>query len=267
MSYLVATFYRFVDLPDYRDKQQELQKYCQEQAIRGTILLASEGINGTIAGTPKAIEAVLAYIQSDRRLANLEVKESHLDRLPFGRLKIRLKKEIVTLGQPNANPSEKTGIHVSPQEWNQLLQDPDMLVIDTRNHYEVAIGTFTGSIDPHTDHFRQFPEFVENHLDAHRDRKIAMFCTGGIRCEKASAYLLHQGFDQVYQLNGGILQYLAEIDPEESLWRGECFVFDERVAIDHHLRSGSYEMCPACGYPINPGDRIEEISCPHCGGD
>jgi UPF0176 protein len=269
MSYLVATFYQFVDLPDYREKRQELQEFCQEQAIKGTILLAREGMNGTIAGTPGSIASVLAFLRSDHRFANLEPQESACERLPFQRLKIRLKKEIVTLGQPSANPQERGGVHVTPHQWNQLLQDPDAIVIDTRNRYEVAIGTFVGAIDPQTQHFRQFPEYVQQHLEAHRDKKIALFCTGGIRCEKASSFLLNQGFSLVYQLKGGILQYLAEMTPEESLWRGECFVFDERVAIDHHLQGGHYEMCQGCGRPIDERDRAspnyqEGRSCPYC---
>lgn len=269
MSYLVTTFYRFADLPDYREKQPEIQDYCRQREIKGTILLAREGINGTIAGTPIAIDAVKEFLSRDSRFAGMEYKDSSHDLQPFQRLKIRLKKEIVTLGRPEANPNERTGVHVPPREWNRLLQDPDTIVIDTRNHYEVAIGTFEGAIDPATRHFRQFPDFIENHRDEYRDKKIAMFCTGGIRCEKASAYLLHRGFKDVYQLEGGILRYLAEIDPEESSWRGECFVFDERVAIDHHLRVGRYEMCPACGHPIDARDKVspkyrEGVSCPYC---
>ncbi|MEG3436068.1 rhodanese-related sulfurtransferase [Pannus brasiliensis CCIBt3594] len=269
MSYLVATFYRFVDLPDYREKQPEILDFCQKKAIKGTILLAREGINATIAGTPEAIAEVLAFLRSDRRLADLEHKESRCERIPFGRLKVRLKKEIVTLGQPSANPNEKAGTRVPPREWNQLIRDPDTIVIDTRNQYEVAIGTFAGAIEPRTRHFREFPEFIEQHRDEFRCKKIAMFCTGGIRCEKASSFLLDQGFEEVYQLHGGILRYLAEVPPEESLWRGECFVFDERVAIDHHLQVGHYQMCPACGHPIDERDKAspkyrEGRSCPHC---
>lgn len=269
MSYLVATFYRFVDLPDYREKQLEIRDFCQKKAIKGTILLAREGINATIAGTPEAIAEVLAFLRGDRRLADLEHKESRCECIPFGRLKVRLKKEIVTLGQPDANPNEKAGQRVPPREWNQLIRDPDTIVLDTRNHYEVAIGTFAGAIDPRTRHFREFPEFIEQHRDELRGKKIAMFCTGGIRCEKASSFLLNQGFEEVYQLNGGILQYLAEVPPEESLWRGECFVFDERVTIDHHLQVGHYRMCPACGHPIDEKDKTspkyrEGISCPRC---
>jgi UPF0176 protein len=269
MSYVVATFYQFVALLDYRQKQLEIQEYCQEREIKGTILLATEGINGMIAGTDIAIAEVITWLKTDTRLVNLEVKTSFCDYLPFQRLKIRLKKEIVTFGQPAANPLEKTGIHLSAQEWNQLLQEPDVVVIDTRNSYEVAIGTFTGAIDPQIGHFRQFPAYIHNNCEDINNKKIALFCTGGIRCEKASAFLLNQGFSEVYQLQGGILKYLEEVSPQESLWQGECFVFDERVALTANLEVGHYQMCPACGHPINENDQRspnyrEGISCPYC---
>jgi UPF0176 protein len=269
MSYLVVTFYQFVALPDYCQKKLEIQKYCQKKEIKGTILLAAEGINGTIAGTNQAIAEVIAWLRADARLANLEVKESFCDYLPFQRLKIRLKKEIVTFGQPTANPLEKTGIHLTTQEWNQLLQEPDVLVIDTRNSYEVALGTFTGAIDPQIDHFRQFPEYIQNNLEKNNHQKIALFCTGGIRCEKAASFLLNQGFSEVYQLKGGILKYLEEVSSDASLWQGECFVFDERVALTANLQVGHYEMCSACGHPVNENEQLSPdyqagISCPYC---
>jgi UPF0176 protein len=269
MPYLVATFYQFVAFSDYRQKQPEIQKYCQERGIKGTILLAGEGINGTIAGTDTAIAEVITWLKTDTRLGNLEVKTSFCDYLPFQRLKIRLKKEIVTFGQPEVNPLEKTGIHLNAQEWNQLLKEPDVVVIDTRNSYEVAIGTFAGAIDPQIEHFRQFPEYIYNNSDSINNKKIALFCTGGIRCEKASAFLLNQGFSEVYQLEGGILKYLEEVSYDQSLWRGECFVFDQRVALTANLEVGHYEMCPACGHPIDEEDKQScdyqaGISCPYC---
>lgn len=250
MSYLVVTFYQFVSLPDYQQKKPEIQNYCQKQGIKGTILLAEEGINATIAGTPAAIAKVLTWLKTDTRLTNLEVKESFCDYLPFQRLKVRLKKEIVTFGQPSANPLEKTGIHVDPSQWNQLLQDPEVLVIDTRNHYEVAIGSFAGAIDPKIAHFRQFPAYIQHNFPNIHQQKIALFCTGGIRCEKATSFLLNQGFEQVYQLKGGILKYLAEITPEASLWQGECFVFDDRVALTADLQVGHYQLCSDSIAPI-----------------
>ncbi|TRU24262.1 MAG: rhodanese-related sulfurtransferase [Microcystis aeruginosa Ma_MB_S_20031200_S102] len=269
MSYLVATFYQFVALSDYRQKQPEIQKYCQERGIKGTILLAAEGINATIAGTRQAIAEVISWLKTDTRLANLEVKESVCDYLPFQRLKIRLKQEIVTFGQPKANPLENTGIHLKTEEWNQLLKEPDVVVIDTRNNYEVVIGTFAGALNPEIQHFRQFPEYIQENFDSINDKKIALFCTGGIRCEKAAAFLLNQGFSQVYQLEGGILKYLEEVSPDQSLWQGECFVFDQRVALTANLEVGHYEMCPACGHPIDEKDKQSPnyragISCPYC---
>ena len=269
MSYLVATFYQFVALSDYRQKQPEIQKYCQERGIKGTILLAAEGINATIAGNRQAIAEVISWLKTDTRLANLEVKESVCDYLPFQRLKIRLKKEIVTFGQPKANPLENTGIYLKTEEWNQLLKEPDVVVIDTRNNYEVAIGTFAGALNPEIQHFRQFPEYIQENFDSINDKKIALFCTGGIRCEKAAAFLLNQGFSQVYQLEGGILKYLEEVSPDQSLWQGECFVFDQRVALTANLEVGHYKMCPACGHPIDEKDKQSPnyragISCPYC---
>jgi UPF0176 protein len=256
-------------LPDYADKQQPLLDYCNERGVRGTILLAEEGINGTIAGEEEAIADVLAFLRSDPRLADLEHKESIADAPPFDRMKVRRKREIVTLGVPEVDPTEQVGTYVSPEDWNKLISDPDVVLIDTRNQYEVSIGTFKGAQDPQTRSFRQFPEYVQTHLDPNRHKKVAMFCTGGIRCEKASAFMLAQGFEEVYHLKGGILKYLEEVPAEESLWEGECFVFDQRVAVQHGLDLGTHDMCASCGHPISDADKTSPhyeagVSCPHC---
>lgn len=268
-SLTVVTFYKFVSLPDFAEVQLPLLAFCQQQQIRGTILLALEGINGTIAGTDQAIAAVLSYLQADPRLTDLEWKQSVADSFPFDRLKVRLKKEIVTLGLPEVDPNQQVGTYVSPTDWNSLISDPEVTLVDTRNDYEVAIGTFEGAQNPQTDAFRQFPDYVKTHLDPQQHRKVALFCTGGIRCEKASSYMLAQGFQEVYHLKGGILKYLEEVPPEDSLWQGECFVFDQRVAVRHGLEPGSYDMCRACGHPISEADQAAPqyqpgISCPHC---
>ncbi|MEA5534991.1 rhodanese-related sulfurtransferase [Crocosphaera sp. XPORK-15E] len=269
MSYTVATFYKFVSLPDFAQKQASLLAYCQNHQIKGTILLSQEGINGTIAGTSDDIEAVINYLCNDLRFADLEVKYSSAQQLPFERIKVRLKQEIVTLGMPEIDPSQQVGIYVNAKEWNQLISDNETIVIDTRNIYEVDIGSFQGAINPQTHSFREFPDYVRQNLDPKKHKKIAMFCTGGIRCEKATSFLLKEGFTEVYHLKGGILKYLEEVPPAESLWEGECFVFDERVAIKHQLEGGSYEMCLGCGYPISEEDKLsseyeEGVSCPHC---
>jgi UPF0176 protein len=269
MTLVVATFYKFIQLPDFTQMRQPILEFCQEQDIKGTILLAPEGINGTVAGLSDRIQHLLAFLRADSRLADLESKESLAQQQPFERLKVKLKKEIVTLGLPEVNPSEKTGIYVSPQDWNQIISDPEVTVIDTRNHYEVNIGTFKGAVNPNTESFSDFPEYVQQQLDPKKHRKVAMFCTGGIRCEKASAYMLSQGFSEVYHLQGGILKYLENVPPDQSMWEGECFVFDERVAVQHGLQQGTYDMCVGCGYPIHEEDKLsphyeEGICCPHC---
>ncbi|MBD2594633.1 rhodanese-related sulfurtransferase [Nostoc spongiaeforme FACHB-130] len=266
---IVAAFYKFVSLPDFAEKQEPLLSFCLAQGIKGTILLAAEGINGTIAGSRQGIDAVFAYLGSDRRLIDLEYKESYAQTPPFERMKVRLKSEIVTLGLPEVDPNQQVGIYVTPAEWNELISDPEVTVIDTRNEYEVRIGTFQGAENPHTQSFREFPEYVQHHLDPNQHKKVALFCTGGIRCEKASSFMLAQGFSEVYHLKGGILKYLAEIPATESLWEGECFVFDERVAVSHGLETGSHELCFCCGHPISDKDKTspqyeEGISCPYC---
>jgi UPF0176 protein len=260
MSLVVAAFYKFVNLPDYAEMRSPLQSFCEALELRGTILLAAEGINGTMAGTGEAIAQLLSYLRADARLADLQHKESMAELQPFDRLKIKLKKEIVTLGLP-VDPSERVGTYVRPQDWNALIADPEVVVIDTRNDYEVGIGTFERAQNPETRAFRQFPEYVKDHLDPVQHPKVALFCTGGIRCEKASSFMLAQGFQEVYHLQGGILKYLEEVPEDESLWRGECFVFDQRVAVQQGLEPGSYRMCGACGHPVS----VEEIACSHCG--
>ncbi|MFW6358571.1 MAG: rhodanese-related sulfurtransferase [Chroococcales cyanobacterium] len=269
MTIVVATFYKFVSLPDFAEMRSPLLAYCSAHSIKGTILLATEGINATIAGLREDIDAVLTFLRSDARLSDLEVKESETDVPPFERMKVKLKKEIVTLGIREVNPTAKVGQYVSPQEWNNLISDPNVVLIDTRKDYEFKIGTFKGATNPKTRSFRQFPEYVEEHLNPSQHKKVAMFCTGGIRCEKATSYLLQQGFEEVYHLQGGILKYLEQVPPEESLWEGECFVFDERVAVKEGLAEGSYEMCLSCGHPISEADKENEayeegISCPYC---
>ncbi|NJL87018.1 MAG: rhodanese-related sulfurtransferase [Leptolyngbyaceae cyanobacterium SM1_1_3] len=266
---IVAAFYRFVSLPDAPNLQKNLSDQCEANGIKGTILLADEGINATIAGSRQGIEAVLTFLQQDSRFDNLEVRESEAQTPPFERLKVRLKREIVTFGNATANPAYQVGTYVDPKDWNQLIDDPTTLVIDTRNEYEVSIGTFASAVNPQTRSFREFPGYVQTHLDPQKHTRVAMFCTGGIRCEKASAYLLSQGFEQVYHLQGGILRYLKEVPPAESRWQGECFVFDERVAVGHGLEPGSYEMCHACGHPIEQAAQASPqyeagISCPAC---
>jgi UPF0176 protein len=266
---IVAAFYQFVELPDFEQQRQPLLDQCQAAGVKGTILLAPEGINGTIAGSRQAIDQVIAWLRADPRLADLAPKESHAETLPFDRLKVKLKREIVTIGMPDVNPAQQVGTYVAPQDWNALISDPEVLVIDTRNQPEVRIGSFEGAQNPQTTSFRQFPDYVRTHLDPSQHRKVALFCTGGIRCEKASAFLLAEGFPQVYHLQGGVLKYLEEIPPEESLWSGECFVFDQRVAVQHNLAIGTHEMCFACGSPISPADKDSPhyqpgVSCPYC---
>lgn len=269
MSQVVATFYKFVRLPDFAEKRDSLLAYCQAQGIKGTILLAAEGINATIAGSRQAIDSLLALLRSDPRLVDLEPKESYADFPPFDRMKVRLKKEIVTLGLPEVDPSDRVGTYVTPQDWNELISDPEVTVIDTRNDYEVSIGTFKGAQNPKTASFRQFPDYVRTHLDPTKHKKVAMFCTGGIRCEKATSFMMAQGFQEVYHLKGGILKYLEEVPQEESLWQGECFVFDQRVAVREGLAIGTHDMCPSCGHPISEADKTspdyqEGVSCPYC---
>ncbi|MEM7462511.1 MAG: rhodanese-related sulfurtransferase [Pseudomonadota bacterium] len=266
----VSALYKFVHLPDYEEMQPRIYKACKSHGVQGTLLLAAEGINGTIAGSEDGIETVLAFLKSDSRLRDLEHKESYCDENPFYRLKVRLKKEIVTMGVAGIDPVEQAGDYVDPAQWNELISDPDTVVIDTRNDYETAIGTFKGAIDPETVNFRDFPKwFRENKERFHNKPKIAMYCTGGIRCEKATALVKAEGFEDVFHLRGGILKYLEEVPAEESLWEGECFVFDNRVSVGHGLTPGPYDLCHACRMPIGTEDKasplyVAGVSCPHC---
>lgn len=235
MSIAVSAFYKFVTLPDLAALRQELLAAARQRGIRGTILLATEGINGTIAGEPRQITAMMAFIRAIPAFADLESKESHADAMPFGRMKVRLKKEIVTMGVAGVDPTHLVGTYVAPGDWNALISDPEVLVVDTRNSFECQAGTFQNAVDPKTKSFGEFPAFVQRELADRKDRPIAMFCTGGIRCEKATSYLRQQGFERVYHLKGGILKYLEVIPPEQSLWQGSCFVFDEREGLTHGL--------------------------------
>ncbi|VGO18894.1 oxygen-dependent tRNA uridine(34) hydroxylase TrhO [Pontiella sulfatireligans] len=268
---VVCALYKFAALDDFEALRQPLFDFLNQHGIRGTLLLAGEGINGTVAGSREAIDALLAHLKSDPRLADLEHKESFDDANPFYCTKVRLKKEIVTMGVAGIDPRHTVGTYVAPKDWNALISDPETLLIDTRNDYEVSIGTFKNAVNPETESFREFPSYVENHLHSSKHRKVAMFCTGGIRCEKSTAYLKEQGFDEVHHLKGGILKYLEEIPQEDSLWQGECFVFDNRVAVGHDLVKGDYDQCHACRMPITENDKQSPLyekgaSCPHCHG-
>ena len=245
-SIVVVTFYKFVHLADIVALRETLLDLCQSQGIYGTILLAEEGINSTIAGSREGIDAVLAALRVDTRFHDLIVKESYTHTMPFKKMKVRLKKEIVALKVDGVDPNEVVGTYVEPQDWNALIRDPDVIVIDTRNDFETQVGTFRGAINPQTEAFHEFPNFVQDNLDPTQHKKVAMFCTGGIRCEKATSYMLQQGFEEVYHLNGGILRYLENVSPDDSLWDGECFVFDERVAVNHALEPGQTRFCEVC---------------------
>jgi UPF0176 protein len=250
----VAAFYKFVAIDDPAALQRDLREICAANRIRGTILIACEGVNATVSGDERGLPALLNMLAADPRFSDLQIKFSDAAVHPFQRLKVKIKREIVTLGCPGAQPAVATGVRVKPEDWNALIAEPDVLVIDTRNDYEVEVGTFEGARDPKTRAFSEFPDFVRRELPGDRQRKIAMFCTGGIRCEKASAYLLREGFTNVYQLDGGILNYIERMAPAESLWRGECFVFDERVALDHGVRQGHHGLCGQCGHPVRLDD-------------
>jgi len=268
-GFVVAALYRFVTLDDYRELREPLLDQCLAAGVKGTLLLAAEGINGTIAGSRDGIDRVLAWLRSESRLAALEHKESLDDEMPFYRMKVKLKREIVTMGIAGIDPNRVVGTYVAPRDWNTLVNDPEVVLIDTRNRYEVDIGTFRGAIDPATTSFREFPRYVRENLDPARHRKVAMFCTGGIRCEKASAFMLQEGFEEVYHLQGGILKYLEEVPEAESIWEGECFVFDNRVAVNHRLEKGRYDQCHGCRHPITAEDKASEryqqgVCCPHC---
>ena len=269
----VVSFYRFLDLEDPQGLKLSLQSLCDEKGLLGTILLAEEGVNGTLAGSREAVEAVLAWLSDTLALEEpIEARWTEAAGAPFRRMRVRLKKEIVTLGRPEIRPQRSTGRHVSPDEWNEIIENPETLVIDTRNHYEIEVGTFPNAVDPGTDSFRQFPEFAEQLAEVDKDRPLAMFCTGGIRCEKATALMLELGFREVCQLRGGILNYLEQIAEEDQRWNGECFVFDSRVAVDRDLAEGGYVQCHACRRPLSSEDLQsrdyrEGVSCPGCISD
>ena len=271
--FLTIAFYQFVSLKNIDQLQAFILKFCKKNSIKGTILLASEGINGTISGDEKKIQKFIEFIKEDsffkNNFKNLEHKESWASKNPFYRMKVRLKKEIVALGVEGVSPAKMVGQYVNPEDWNALIKDPNTIVIDTRNNYEVDIGTFKNSINPHTDSFREFPTFVKKNLKDNKQKKVAMFCTGGIRCEKATSLMLEKGFEDVYHLKGGILKYLENIPKEKSLWEGECFVFDQRVAVTHGLDEGQYDQCYACRHPLSPEELESDqyskgISCPYC---
>ncbi|MEG5055796.1 MULTISPECIES: oxygen-dependent tRNA uridine(34) hydroxylase TrhO [unclassified Microcoleus] len=267
--FLTAALYKFVELPDFADLKVPLLDCCNNNNVKGTILLAQEGINGTIAGSSEGVHAVLAFLRSDPRFADMVHKESFSEKAPFYRLKIRLKREIVTMGVPDINPRLMAGKYVKPDEWNKLLDDPDVVVVDVRNDFEVSLGTFEGAINPKTKSFSELPEWVRRETALRNKPKVAMFCTGGIRCEKSTAFLRSQGFEEVYHLEGGILKYLETVPEAESRWEGECFVFDERVSVGQDLKPGNYELCRGCRHPISQEDKASEffvlgVSCPHC---
>lgn len=268
-SCVVCALYKFVRLENIKSLREPLYRILDENGIKGTILLANEGINGTVAGSRAAIDNFLLWLKSHESFRDMDHKESLTDEMPFIRTKVKLKKEIVTMGQPDIDPKNVVGTYVKPQSWNDLISSDDVLLIDTRNNYEVGIGTFKNAVNPKTKSFRQFPDYVKENLDPKKHKKVAMFCTGGIRCEKSTAYLKQQGFKEVYHLRGGILKYLEEVKQDESLWEGECFVFDNRVTVNHSLQKGRYDQCHACRMPITKeekenGKYKKGISCPHC---
>lgn len=271
MHTIVHAFYHFVAFPDYREWRDPLLHCCEESGLKGTILLAEEGINGTVEGTAQGLDAMWALLHSDPRFAGMTPKASTSHLETFYRMKVRLKKEIVSLGVAGIDPTREVGTYVAPEDWNELISDPAVYVVDTRNDYEVEVGQFQGAQNPCTPTFRDFPAFVDQHLDPKRQKKVAMYCTGGIRCEKATAYLLRQGFEEVYHLQGGILNYLERIPPEQSKWMGECFVFDNRVTVDHRLTHGGYTTCFACRRPLHEEDTHSPlyergVSCAACHG-
>jgi UPF0176 protein len=266
---VVAALYRFVSLDNYTDLRQPLLKRMLKNNIKGTLLLAKEGINGTVAGTQSSIDLLLDWICADHRLKGVDCNFSYEDEMPFYRSRVKLKKEIVTMGVEGIDPKRSAGTYVKPTDWNALISDPEVTLVDTRNTYESAIGSFRNATRANTDSFRDFPQYARDNLDPATHPRVAMFCTGGIRCEKSTAYLKQQGFEEVYHLQGGILKYLEEIPESESLWQGECFVFDNRVSVNHALQKGSYDQCHACRLPITEADRQSEkyqqgVSCPAC---
>ena len=276
-DFLTAALYKFVELPDFAELQAPLLACCEAHGVKGTLLLAAEGINGTIAGLPEGVHAVLAFLRNDPRLASLEHKEAHAAKMSFYRMKVRLKREIVTLGVPDVHPALMAGRYVKPQDWDDLIAEPGLVLVDTRNDYEVAIGTFKGALNPATHSFSELPGWVDKEMAEGgklaevngKKPKVAMFCTGGIRCEKSTAFLRAKGFDEVYHLEGGVLKYLETMPQENSAWQGECFVFDERVSVGHGLNPGDFTLCRSCRDPLSAEDRQSPlyelgVSCAHC---
>ncbi|OUR84480.1 hypothetical protein A9Q77_01465 [Marinomonas sp. 42_23_T18] len=266
---VVCALYKFVTLHNYIELKDPLLACLNQNEIRGTLLLAQEGINGTVAGSRAGIDAMLLWLAQQPGLDNIVSKESYDEAMPFYRTKVKLKKEIVTMGIQGIDPKEVVGTYVKPQDWNALISDPDVVLVDTRNDYEVQIGTFKNAVNPKTDTFREFPDYVEKNMDPTKQKKVAMFCTGGIRCEKSTAYMKEQGFEEVYHLEGGILKYLEEVPKDETLWEGDCFVFDNRVSVNHDLEKGDYDQCHACRMPITEEEKQSEhfeqgVSCHHC---
>lgn len=266
---VVSALYKFVTLENFEQLRKPIHNTMEENDVKGTLLIAKEGINGTIAGSRQGIDNVLSYLKSDERLAQLSHKESFTDNAPFKRCKVKLKKEIVTMGVEGIDPKQVVGTYVKPQDWNALISDPEVLLVDTRNDYEIEIGTFKNAVNPNTETFREFPQYVKDNLDPAKHKKVAMFCTGGIRCEKSTAYMKEQGFDEVYHLEGGILKYLEEVPEENTMWQGDCFVFDDRVAVDHSLEKGKYDQCHACRMPITEEEKQlpeyeKGVSCHRC---
>jgi len=265
----VCALYKFVTLDDYQALRPSFIEQLDRLSIRGTLLLANEGINGTIAGKNGNIKEFIAWLSTDSRFEQIDYKLSYHSEPPFHRTKVKLKKEIVTMGVSGIDPNEVVGTYVEASEWNRIISDPETVLIDTRNNYEVGIGSFKNAVDPDTNTFREFPEYVQQTLDPKKHKKVAMFCTGGIRCEKASAYMKQQGFEEVYHLRGGILKYLETVKEQESLWEGECFVFDDRVAVNQNLDKGQHDQCHACRFPITKNEKeskfyIPGVSCPRC---
>ncbi|WP_281648135.1 rhodanese-related sulfurtransferase [Parendozoicomonas sp. Alg238-R29] len=267
---VVCALYKFVTLDNFQEFREPLLTTMTELGIRGTLLLAQEGINGTVAGSRESIDRLLSWLeQQDERLKPIEFKESFVENMPFKRTKVKLKKEIVTMGVEGIDPRKTVGTYVEPKDWNALISDPDVVLVDTRNDYEVQVGTFKGAVNPNTETFREFPAYVAENMDKNTQKKVAMFCTGGIRCEKSTAFMKEQGFEEVYHLKGGILKYLEEVPQKDTLWDGECFVFDDRVTVNHQLEKGGYDQCNACRLPITEQDKQSDkfqqgVSCPHC---
>ena len=268
-TYIVCALYKFVSIQDIDSTKSKIEAFCEKHMIKGTILVAYEGVNGTVAMESDHVDALIASLCDITGAKEIDHKLSYTDVMPFYRMKVRLKKEIVTIGDASVNPNDQVGTYVDPHEWNHLILDPETFVLDTRNDYEVEIGTFKNAVDPKTSTFREFPDYVKENLDPKKHKRVAMFCTGGIRCEKASSYMMKEGFEEVYHLKGGILKYIEEMKQEDSMWEGDCFVFDNRVSVNHELEKGAYAQCYACRHTVSSEDMISTkyikgISCPRC---